>query len=138
MTTRELQQNLQKFEKYLLTEEYAAATIRKYIFDVNKFLRFVGKKNSEVNKEFLRKYKSYLLDQYSPATVNSYMISMNKYLKWNGLNDLQMRTIRIQKKTCLENVITTEEYLQLLEETKRRGKNRDYLIMRSMAKIYHC
>lgn len=133
MTTRELQQNLQKFEKYLLTEEYAAATIRKYIFDVNKFLRFVGKKNSEVNKEFLRKYKSYLLDQYSPATVNSYMISMNKYLKWNGLNDLQMRTIRIQKKTCLENVITTEEYLQLLEETKRRGKNRDYLIMRSMA-----
>lgn len=133
MTTRELRENLQKFEKYLFTEEYAEATIRKYIFDVNKCLGFMGKKNREVNKEYLRKYKSYLLSQYSPSTVNSYMISINKYLKWNGLKDLQMKTIRIQKKTCLENVISTEEYMTLLDEAKRRGKIRDYLIMRAMA-----
>lgn len=131
MKREELEKKIGEFEKYLIMEEYSSRTVQKYVADVKQCLKFKYE-GEELDYTFFLAFKKYLQCDYQPASVNSKICSVNKFLKWNGFCELAMKTIRIQKKTSLENMVTREEYMQLLEEAKVTGKYRDYLILRTI------
>ena len=57
-----------KFEKYLITEEKALATLEKYIRDVRAFSAWLGGKC--IDKQEILNYKEELCEKYSVASVN--------------------------------------------------------------------
>ena len=54
-------------------------------------------------------------------------------MKWAGREDLVLKTVRIQKKTSMENVISRQEYEKMLEVAKKQTSQRNYMIMKVLA-----
>lgn len=86
-----------------------------------------------INKTSIISYKNNLAKLYKPTTVNSKIISVNKFLKWMGCDELKIKTKRIQTKSCLDNVITREYYLKLLDTAWKLNKKKIYYIMKTIA-----
>lgn len=123
---------MESYQEYLILSEYSSQTVKKYVNDIKLFLRFVGERE-QFNKYNIIAYKSYLLSKYKISSVNSYIISLNKYFGWMERSDLKVKTNKIQRKTCLDKVISKEEYIRILDYLKKEGKKRDYLLIRTLA-----
>lgn len=123
---------LEQYMYNLNQNELSAATRKKYFRDIMRFLQFVSDKET-ISKSDLIDYKSYLLSNYKPTSINSYLISINRYFCWLERSDLVLKTIKIQRKNSLENILTREEYNQLLEVCQKKGDEKSYLLMRTIA-----
>ena len=129
---KEMHSRLDSYVASLLHQELAKATVHKYKRDVNKFLEFVGNKES-LKKSDVMEYKYFLISRHKAATVNSYLIAINKYFGWLEKEQLAVKTIRMQRKSSLENVISETEYWKLVDVCKKNHEHRDYLILRTLA-----
>lgn len=94
------------YKFFLKRENKTDNTIKAYVFTVEQFF---GKYN-EISKNNLLSYKGFLLEAYKPKTVNLRIQGINKYLAYRGDDKLQLKTIKIQQKNFLENVISNADY----------------------------
>ena len=122
--------NIKKYENQLVLDELSERTIKKYVVDVEQWLNDMP---DIINKTSIISYKNNLAKLYKPTTVNSKIISVNKFLKWMGCDELKIKTKRIQTKSCLDNVITREYYLKLLDTAWKLNKKKIYYIMKTIA-----
>ena len=77
-------ETIQKFEKHLITEEKALATLEKYVRDVRAFSAWLGGKC--IDKQEILNYKEQLCEKYSVASVNSVISALNTFFAfcdWN-------------------------------------------------------
>lgn len=120
------------FRNRLLSEERSAATIRKYIRDVEVFAMFVGTR--ELSKELVIQYKQILVEKYAPTSVNSMIASVNRFLKVSGRYDCTVKSLRIQRQIfrAKEKELTKAEYYRLLETAKKRGDMRLCMLMQTI------
>ena len=95
-----------KFEEYLRKNNMAENTVKAYLRALEEY----NGHYADVKKTNLLAYKSYLIDTYKPKTVNLRIQAMNKYLEFTGLEDLKLKSIKVQQKTFLENVISDADY----------------------------
>ena len=98
-----MEEELKKYEDYLLYEEKSSATIEKYLRDVRKYFCFAGKQvlqdsSEPISKELVMKYKKELANQYRPSSVNSMLAALNNYLSYKGRMDCHVKLLKIQKK----------------------------------------
>lgn len=128
----EMEKALPRYCAALQMEELADATIDKYRRDILFFLRQNGGK-AAIDKADVIAYKQALLSRYKANTVNAYLISLNRYLRWLKQGDLTVKTIRIQQRGHLENVVSMEEYRRLLQYCQRQGYCRDYALLHTLA-----
>ncbi|MDE7423381.1 MAG: tyrosine-type recombinase/integrase [Lachnospiraceae bacterium] len=131
MKATEIMEKLDLFEKQMKEREYSAITLEKYVKDIKKMLDFMGE--NEVEKSTLQAYKCYLIEHYKPNTINSYIISVNVFMKWAERNDLLLKTVRIQKNSSLENVLSKQEYEKMIEVAKEQKSWRNYMIIKVLA-----
>ena len=124
---------IKEYEAYLIAEELAEASIEKYLADAGELIEYM--KDREYNKTSLIAYKDYLLSEeandgrgYTPSSVNSKIISTNKYLKWQGLDDLTIKTVKMQART-LDDTMTQNDFERLRRVALRQGKTQDVLIL---------
>lgn len=115
--------DIKAFQEYLYEREYSMATVRKYVTDMNTFLRFL-QGNQEVDKARLLEYKSWLLEQYSIASVNSMIAALNQMLVFCGAADLRLKRVKIQRQNFADNgkEMTKEEYKRLKDAALQKGK----------------
>jgi len=130
MYKNDIYEKLIEYEKYLQQKDLSERTLQKYMSDVNKFLNYSDE--NEIDGKYIHKYKEYLLINFAPKTVNSYIITLNLFLKWMDYSDFCLKSLRIQRKNNLENVLTEEEYERLLEECKKREDYKYYVIMKTL------
>jgi integrase len=121
------------YKKWLDDCEKSKTTKKKNLRDVEKFLRFYGKSLSLLTKQDTINYKEYLISRYKPASVNSYLISLNAFLSFLHQDALRVKTVKIQRRNSLNNVLTESEYTALLETAKKRTDPRLYYIIRTLA-----
>jgi site-specific recombinase XerD len=134
LTIEQLESNLEKFKNHLLLKEKSLSTVSKYCRDIKKFIQFLRIKRPEgCARQDIFDYKDYLIGQYKMTTVNSYIISLNLYLSFLGADGLRAKTLAIQRKTSLNSVLTEDEYTALLKTAKEMGKERLYLLIRTLA-----
>lgn len=128
-----LHDNLEQFEMYLYERENAEATIRKYMADVRTFFTFLGK-NRTVDKKRLLSYKEWLLKRYAVNSVNSMLAALNQFLEFNGLGNLRLKRVRMQKCLflCEEKELTRKEYEKLLKTAISEGKYQLALCMETI------
>jgi len=132
LETKEIREGLVEYLKSLATSELSLHTRNKYSRDIIRFLAFITETQS-LEKENVIAYKQHLIGMYKISTVNSYLISLNRYFKWLRRNDLTVKTIKTQRKSGLENILTADEYTKLLMYCLSKRKDKTYLLLRTLA-----
>ena len=125
-------ETVKKFEHYLHENEKAPATIGKYIADVKAFADFL---NSEsISKEKLVEYKRTLIEKYAPASVNAAIASINCFLKFIGLQNLCVKSLKIQRRifTDRERDLSKDEYKRLLRAAEKKDNKRILYLMQTI------
>lgn len=121
-----------RFQHYLIDEEKSAATQSKYLYDVRKF--FLWLNGREPEKVQVLAYKQYLQTIYAPASVNSMLSSINSFFEYLGWHDLHVKTLKIQRQTFLspDKELTKREYERLLKTAQANGQARLYWMMQTI------
>lgn len=120
------------FKRHLENEERSAATIEKYIRDVNAFALWLGKR--ELNKYAVLEYKEHITKSYAVASVNSMLSSINSFFACNEWYDLRVKAIKVQKQLFLnkEKELTKAEYERLLNASQAKRNKRLYYLMQTI------
>ena len=111
-----------KFETWLKRENLAGSTIQHYLWTANYF----NSHYSEVTKGNLLEYKDYLIQNYSPRTVNARILAINKYLMYLNKEKLKLKTVKIQQRSFLENVISHPDYIYFKRELRKLQNKKWY------------
>lgn len=121
-----------KFQNRLIEDEKSAATIQKYLRDLEAFFAFAGKES--VTKDMAIRYKQYLKGRYKPASVNSMLAAVNRFFKEMQWFDCIVKSMKIQRQTfrSKERELTKAEYYRLLKTAKERNDTRLYLLMQTI------
>ena len=109
----------EKFEEFLSQGNMAKNTISAYLYAVKEF----GSRHKELNKRNLLVYKTYLIETYKPKTVNLRIQAMNKYLVFVGKTKLRLKSVKVQQRSYLENVISNADYTFLKNYAVKYGLN---------------
>ena len=120
---------LKNYENYLKKEEMSDNTIKAYLWTASFFLDHYN----TINKSSVLKYKTYLIEHYKPKTVNSRIYAINRFLLYLNKNNLSLKTIKIQQRTFLDNVISNAEYQRFLKKLKENNNIKYYMIVRTLA-----
>lgn len=127
------EQTMDAYEKHLQLEEKSAATIQKYIRDVNAFRGFTGRE--EISKEHVIRFKQYLLQSgYAPRSVNSMLASLNSLFSFLGWHECRVRMIRLQNQIYCpeEKELSRAEYARLCAAAKEARNNRLWMILQTI------
>jgi site-specific recombinase XerD len=103
------------FEIHLRKGNLSENTISSYLWTADYYLVHYG----NINKESLLAYKGYLLEHFKPKTVNLRIQAVNKYLEFLGEEKLQLKFVKVQQKSFLENVISNADYAFLKNSLKK-------------------
>ena len=120
------------FNDYLINEEKASATIKKYLHDVGEFQAWLGEQ--ELCKTTVLAYKAYLCGYYAPASVNAALSSLNSFFNFMGWYELRVKNLKIQKQifTSTDKELTKVEYDRLLNAARQKKNDRLYLLMQTI------
>ena len=116
---------MKEFETHLRKHNLSENTIASYMWTVNYFLSHYD----EITPTTLKEYKSYLLDNFKPKTVNLRIQAINKYLEFLRKERLQLKFVKVQQKTFLENVISNADYTFLKKALKKDGNLDWYFVV---------
>ena len=120
---------VEKFEGHLTHSNMAKNTISAYLYAVNDF----NSRYKELNKKNLLLYKTYLIETFKPKTVNLRIQALNKYLEFLRKPQLRLKSVKVQQRSYLENVISNADYMFLKNKLKKEQKLEWYFVIRFLA-----
>lgn len=123
------EQELNNFKNYLQEEEMSENTIESYIETVKQYFNFA----EEISKKNILDWKQELMSRVGPKTVNLRICGICKYCDFQGI-PMNIKRVRIQKATYVENVITIEEYDKLIDYLISNGNERMAIIFKILGK----
>ena len=120
---------VEKFKEYLTHSNMAKNTVSAYIYAVNDF----NSRHKELTKKNLLLYKTYLIETFKPKTVNLRIQALNKYLEYLHKPRLRLKSVKVQQRTYLENVISNADYIFLKNKLKKENNLEWYFVVRFLA-----
>jgi integrase/recombinase XerD len=120
---------VEKFKDFLVQSNIAENTITAYIYAVEDF----RSKYKELSKRNLLLYKTYLIETFKPKTVNLRIQALNKYLDFVHKPKLRLKSVKVQQRTYLENVISNADYIFLKNKLKKERNKEWYFVVRFLA-----
>ena len=120
---------VKNFELFLRQENMSDNTIAAYVYAVNDFYS----RKKELNKRNLLMYKSYLMETFKPKTVNLRIQALNKYLEYMNKSRLRLKSVKVQERSYLENVISNADYTFLKNKLKKEKNLEWYFVVRFLA-----
>lgn len=121
--------NIENFETYLRQGNMAENTIAAYLYAVKEYYS----RHKELNKRSLLVYKTYLIEKFKPKTVNLRIQAMNKYLDYMNKSRLRLKSVKVQQRSYLENVISNADYTFLKNKLKKEENQEWYFVVRFLA-----
>lgn len=123
---------MDNYAEYLLQRELAEQTRKIYLRQAQDFLNFA--EDRAITKKEVIVYKQRLLESGQKlSTVNLKLVAVNSYLKYAGYGECVVRTRKRQGRQYPENIMTLEEYREMLEWARESGRDKYYCIMRTLA-----
>ena len=125
-------QKISAFEKYLIENEKAEATIQKYMHDIRCFVEYVA--DQELNKAVVLKYKGMLEQNYAVRSANSMLAALNAFLRFMGWHDLVVKQFKVQKEAYCseEKELTKAEYTSLIRTAEQKKNERLSLVVQTI------
>ncbi len=137
MEKRHLEEQLEIYLESLRFKEYSPRSITKFRSDIGKFIKSLyleqEGKSGELTKDDVTSYKATLNNKFKTRSISSYLINLNKFLKYLGLAEFCVKTPKLQIYHSLENIITSEEYQEMLKVALNVKNTQTYYIMRTIA-----
>lgn len=121
---------IEDFENYLRDGERSENTIDGYKYDIKAFFATYP----EINKKNMLAFKQQQMERWKPKTAARRILAMNRYCEFLGHPEWKVKRIKIHKNTCVENVITVDEYHRLLDGLQKDGNEKGYWIIKYLAK----
>lgn len=109
------------FEESMQRSNLSENTIRSYLWTMEYYFRNYG----DISKESLLAYKGYLMEHFKPKTVNLRIQAVNRYLTYIGKDKLKLKSVKVQQKNFLENVISNADY-NFLKSRLKKEKNMEW------------
>ena len=119
----------ENFKTFLINGNMAKNTVSAYCYAVNDYFA----RHRVLNKKSLLLYKTYLIDNFKPKTVNLRIQALNKYLEFEGKTKLRLKSVKVQQRTYLENVISNADYTFLKNRLKKEENKEWYFVVRFLA-----
>ena len=117
------------FKLYLVSLNLATNTINAYLIAVkNYFLYF-----DEITKTNLLAWKADLIEKFKAKTVNLKIQAINNYLVFIGKESLKIKSVKVQQRLFLENVISDSDYHFLKKQLKKEKNKQWYFVVRFLA-----
>ena len=127
------QDNLSVFKSWLVDEEKAASTVKKYTGGVKNFGAWLG--GAAVTKAAAIDYKHFLHKKRERKVtgVNADIAALNSFFSFMNWG-IKIKPFKIQKSIFrgMEEELTTDEYFRLLEAAKNQGGERLNLILQTL------
>ena len=120
---------VQQFRKYLLSLPVSENTKISYMDGINCYHKYF----TTITSVNLQAFRGILISKYKPETINLRLGAINKYLEWDGHPELKLTYVRVQRKTFLENVISTSDYKHLCSCLKADGLVDWYFLIKFLA-----
>lgn len=120
---------VKQFEQFLRQENMSQNTIAAYCYAVKDFYQ----RYKELNKQNLLLYKSYLMEKFKPKTVNLRIQALNKLLEYLKKPKLRLKSVKVQQRSFLENVISNADYMFLKNRLKKEDNLEWYFVVRFLA-----
>lgn len=117
------------FKKYLVRLNLATNTINAYVIAVKNYFSCFN----EINKNNLLAWKSKLIEEFKAKTVNLKIQAMNNYLVFIKKAYLKIKSIKVQQRLFLENVISDSDYEFFKKKLKKEQNKEWYFIVRFLA-----
>ncbi|MCD8078482.1 MAG: tyrosine-type recombinase/integrase [Lachnospiraceae bacterium] len=127
------EESIREFENTLTYNEKARATVQKYIAVLRVLAAWLG--GEELTKPKLLAWREALLEKKKAKTVNGALSAVNAYLRFRGLEGLRVHFVRVQRASFVEESreLTEAEYKRLLDVARRKGDERLYFLMMTLA-----
>lgn len=117
------------FATYLRRENLSDNTIIAYSYAVKDYYAH----ENDISKRKLLAYKHYLMENFKPKTVNLRIQALNKYLEYSNQPKLRLKSVRVQERTYLENVISDADYTFMKNRLREEPNREWYFIVRFLA-----
>lgn len=121
--------DIHSFENTLRNGNMAENTIRAYLYALREFIS----RQKELTKRDLLIYKTYLIESYKPKTVNLRIQAINKYLDFANKSKWRLKSVKVQQRSYLENVISNADYIFLKRKLKQEENLMWYFVVRFLA-----
>ena len=117
---------MEKFKQFLIAKNLAKNTVSAYVIAIQGYQELFD----EVNKKDLLLWKTYLIENFKAKSVNLKIQAMNKYLEFIGKDKLRLKSIKVQQRMFLENVISDADYVFFKKKLKKETNIEWYFIVR--------
>ncbi|AUR48232.1 conserved hypothetical protein [Porphyromonas gingivalis TDC60] len=117
---------VESFKTALREGNMAENTISAYIYAVNDYFS----KHKTLNKRNLLLYKANIIEQFKPKTVNLRIQALNKFLEHVGKPKLRLKSVKVQQRSYLENVISQADYIFFKKKLKQEENLMWYFVVR--------
>lgn len=129
--------HLGQFCDFLVKEERAAATVSKYLHDMQLFYRYAAEEENnyvKVTKETVIGFKNRLLQKYHVRSVNSMLAAVNSFLDFMKWNECKVKLVKIQRQLFCEErkELKKKEYYRLVNAARNSGNERLSMILQTL------
>lgn len=114
------------FKNFLVHENLAQNTISSYITAVKGYMEMY----EDITKRNLLLWKTHLIENFKAKTVNLKIQAINKYLEFIKKPNLRIKSVKVQQRTFLENVISDADYVFFKNKLKKEPNKEWYFIVR--------
>lgn len=113
-------------------DELSHNTLKKYKNNITSFINFTD--NKPICKDTVKSFRDYLEEKnYLISTANNYLIVVNKFLKSINMENLCVKTFRVQRRDSIDEYISYTDYHRLLRCSLKNKDVTTYLILRILA-----
>ena len=125
-------QTISSFEKYLIENEKAEATIQKYMHDIRCFVEYTA--NQALDKAAVLNYKGMLEKAYTVRSANSMLAALNAFLRFIGWHDLVVKQFKVQKEAYCsgDKELTRADYTSLVKAAEQKKNERLSLVVQTI------
>ena len=110
------------FKSFLVANNLAPNTVSAYLTAVKGYI----KEHDDFTKRNLLAWKAYLIENFKAKTVNLKIQAINKYLEFIKKPNLKIKSVKVQQKPFLENVISDADYVFFKRKLKHE-ENKEWI-----------
>ena len=114
------------FKTFLVANNLAPNTVSAYITAVKGYIN----EHDDFTKRNLLAWKAHLIENFKAKTVNLKIQAINKYLEFIKKPNLRIKSVKVQQKPFLENVISDADYVFFKRKLKYEENKEWYFIVR--------
>lgn len=121
---------MDKYKKHLAEKGFSKNTIDSYLFAVRQLQERL--EDDWSNQELLE-HKDWLTATFAAKTANLRITAINSYLDFINYDGIRLKSLRIQQKPFLDNVISQQEYELMRDSLLRDGELFWHFVVRFLA-----